>query len=247
MRSPYLPPMNDFIVVVPARLGSRRFPNKILADIHGTPMIIAVLQRAKQSGASRVYAAVDDAQVFQLVQDAGFEAVMTGEHDSGSARVAQVARDLALAEDATLVNVQGDEPLIDPELLNRLAQMISDDVGCASAAAPLAAADADDPNVVKVIVDANNRACYFSRAPIPHCADEDAESPYLAHIGVYAYRMDLLQRMTRYAPSVYEKMERLEQLRLLWHGERIAIAVTEHRSPGVDTPADLEKIRDLTA
>jgi 3-deoxy-manno-octulosonate cytidylyltransferase (CMP-KDO synthetase) len=237
-----------FIAVVPARLASARLPEKPLADIAGKPMVVRVAERAREAGAQRVLIATDDARVLAAAQAHGFQALLTR------------------ADHPIVVNVQGDEPLIDPGLVRDVASHLADRPDCAiaTAAHPIAdAADVFNPNVVKVVLDARGVALYFSRAPIPW--QRDAYGPQcdaaaidvaampappsgavLRHIGLYAYRARFLRTYPTLAQAPIEQAEMLEQLRAMWHGERIAVRVThEAPAPGVDTPSDLERVRRL--
>ena len=230
------------IAVVPARYASQRFPGKPLADIRGTPMIVRVAQQAaKAAEIARVIVATDDPRIFDVVEGAGFEARMTSEAcQSGSDRVAEVARTV----DADLVvNVQGDEPLLDPRDLDALvAAAHANPDGITTLGRRLAGpAELEDPNVVKAVVAPNGRALYFSRAPIPHGARvEDA----VAHVGLYAYPPAVLTRFTQLAPSPLEQRERLEQLRALENGIPIQLqmCVSVRPSIGVDVPEDLDAV-----
>jgi 3-deoxy-manno-octulosonate cytidylyltransferase (CMP-KDO synthetase) len=243
-----------FVVIIPARLASTRLPNKPLADLGGKPMVVRVAERAQQSGASRIIVATDHPDIAAACAAHGVEACMTrADHPSGTDRIAEVAHTLGLAPDAVVVNLQGDEPLIDPALLAACAARISADVPMATCAHPLAdVADAFNPNVVKVVLDKLGRALYFSRATIPWHRDgfaatrEQLPAGYvpLRHIGLYAYSNAFLQRYPQLEPSPLESIEALEQLRVLWHGVPIAVHVTaEAPHAGVDTPADLERVR----
>ncbi|MFS2215472.1 3-deoxy-manno-octulosonate cytidylyltransferase [Massilia cellulosiltytica] len=244
----------SFVVIIPARLASTRLPNKPLADLGGKPMVVRVAERAQQSGASRIIVATDHADIAAACAAHGVEACMTrSDHPSGTDRIAEVAHLLGLAPDAVVVNLQGDEPLIDPALLAACAARISADVPMATCAHPLSdVADAFNPNVVKVVLDKLGRALYFSRATIPWHRDgfaaTRAQLPAgyvpLRHIGLYAYSNAFLQRYPQLEPSPLESIEALEQLRVLWHGVPIAVHVTaEAPHAGVDTPADLERVR----
>ncbi|MEO8202959.1 MAG: 3-deoxy-manno-octulosonate cytidylyltransferase [Betaproteobacteria bacterium] len=252
--------MTRFTVVIPARHASTRFPGKALADIAGKPMVVRVAERAAQSGAERVYVATDDARIEAAVRAHGIESILTrADHATGTDRIAEAAGKLGLAEDAIVVNVQGDEPLIDPGLVAGVAQVLADakDAAVSTACHPIAdAAEIFSPNVVKVVLDARGFALYFSRAPIPFARDAwgaggkpaqaPAQLPCYRHIGLYGYRAGFLARYAQLAPSPLESFEALEQLRVLWHGFRIAVAISETASPpGVDTPEDLEKVRKL--
>jgi 3-deoxy-manno-octulosonate cytidylyltransferase (CMP-KDO synthetase) len=254
-----------FIAVVPARLASTRLPNKPLADIGGKPMVVRVAERARESGASHVLVATDSGLVVDAARDHGIEVMMTRpDHPTGTDRLAEVATRLAWPDDAIVVNVQGDEPLIDPQLVRDVAALLAAHPECAiaTAAHPIHdPADVFNPNVVKVVLDAESRALYFSRAPIPwtrdawqsHWPDVSALSRLsavpenvLRHIGLYAYRAKFLRTFPSLAQAPIESAEALEQLRALWHGERIAVRVTQDAPPpGVDTPADLERVRAL--
>ena len=244
----------SFVVIIPARLASTRLPNKPLADLGGKPMVVRVAERAQQSGASRIIVATDHADIAAACAAHGVEACMTrSDHPSGTDRIAEVAHLLGLAPDTVVVNLQGDEPLIDPALLAACAARISADVPMATCAHPLSdVADAFNPNVVKVVLDKLGRALYFSRATIPWHRDgfaaTRAQLPAgyvpLRHIGLYAYSNAFLQRYPQLEPSPLESIEALEQLRVLWHGVPIAVHVTaEAPHAGVDTPADLERVR----
>ena len=244
----------SFVVIIPARLASTRLPNKPLADLGGKPMVVRVAERAQQSGAARIIVATDHADIAAACAAHGVEACMTrSDHPSGTDRIAEVAHTLGLAPDAVVVNLQGDEPLIDPALLAACAARISADVPMATCAHPLSdVADAFNPNVVKVVLDKPGRALYFSRATIPWHRDgfaatrEQLPAGYvpLRHIGLYAYSNAFLQRYPQLEPSPLESIEALEQLRVLWHGVPIAVHVTDEAPhAGVDTPADLERVR----
>jgi 3-deoxy-manno-octulosonate cytidylyltransferase (CMP-KDO synthetase) len=244
----------SFVVIIPARLASTRLPNKPLADLGGKPMVVRVAERAQQSGASRIIVATDHADIAAACAAHGVEACMTrADHPSGTDRIAEVAHVLGLAPDAVVVNLQGDEPLIDPALLAACAARIAPDVPMATCAHPLSdVPDAFNPNVVKVVLDKQGRALYFSRATIPWHRDgfaasrEQLPAGYvpLRHIGLYAYSNAFLQRYPQLEPSPLETIEALEQLRVLWHGVPIAVHVTaEAPHAGVDTSADLERVR----
>jgi 3-deoxy-manno-octulosonate cytidylyltransferase (CMP-KDO synthetase) len=244
----------SFVVIIPARLASTRLPNKPLADLGGKPMVVRVAERAQQSGAARIIVATDHADIAAACAAHGVEACMTrADHPSGTDRIAEVAHTLGLAPDAVVVNLQGDEPLIDPALLAACAARIAADVPMATCAHPLSdVQDAFNPNVVKVVLDKAGRALYFSRATIPWHRDgfaasrEQLPAGYvpLRHIGLYAYSNAFLQRYPQLEVSPLESIEALEQLRVLWHGVPIAVHVTaEAPHAGVDTPADLERVR----
>lgn len=275
-----------FIAVVPARLASTRLPDKPLADIGGKPMVVHVAERARLSGAAQVIVATDSQKVFDAVREHGFEVMLTrADHPSGTDRLAEVASHFAWSDDTLIVNVQGDEPLIDPDLVVGVAGHLAAHPECAiaTAAHPIDSIDEIfDPNAVKVVIDAQGVAMYFSRAPIPWFRDaykserktasslkNDAEngsdddswtistasnsrresigepsSAVYRHIGIYAYRAGFLRRYPTLAVSPLERAESLEQLRAMWHGERIAVKITASAPPpGVDTPADLARAR----
>jgi 3-deoxy-manno-octulosonate cytidylyltransferase (CMP-KDO synthetase) len=244
----------SFTVIIPARLASTRLPNKPLADLGGKPMVVRVAERARRSGAARIIVATDHADIAAACRAHGIETCMTrADHPSGTDRIAEVAAAIGLASDAVVVNLQGDEPLIDPQLLAACASRISATVPMATCAHPIAAAaDAFNPNVVKVVLDKQGRALYFSRASIPWHRDAFAASRDalpagyvpLRHIGLYAYSNSFLQAYPQLEASPLESIEALEQLRVLWHGYPIAVHLTE-RAPeaGVDTPDDLERVR----
>lgn len=251
----------SFVVVIPARYASTRLPGKPLADIHGKPMVQHVVEKALQSGADRVIVATDDERVQQALAPfaaaAGFEVCMTSpDHQSGTERLAEVCRHYGFAADTIIVNVQGDEPLIPPVIIRQVADNL------AAASAPMAtlsvpigdAEEAFNPNAVKVVTDREGYALYFSRASIPWDRDRFAQNReqigdhYQRHIGIYAYRAGFIQRYVDWAPSVLEQVEALEQLRVLWYGEKIHVAQALQAPPvGVDTQADLDKVRALLA
>jgi 3-deoxy-manno-octulosonate cytidylyltransferase (CMP-KDO synthetase) len=244
----------SFIVIIPARLASTRLPNKPLADLAGKPMVVRVAERAALSGAARVIVATDDAGVFAACAAHGIEVSMTrGDHPSGTDRSAEVALTLGLSDDAVVVNVQGDEPLIEPRLIAATAALISAHKPMATAAHHIVdVEELFNTNVVKVVLDRRGRALYFSRAVIPWSRDGFAASRSelpagfapLRHIGLYAYRHDFLQTYPTLAVSPLEQIEALEQLRVLWHGYPIAVHVTDSApAAGVDTPEDLARVR----
>jgi 3-deoxy-manno-octulosonate cytidylyltransferase (CMP-KDO synthetase) len=243
-----------FIVIIPARLASTRLPNKPLADLGGKPMVVRVAERAALSGAARIIVATDHEDIAAACIMHGVEVCMTrSDHPSGTDRIAEVARMIALPPEAVVVNLQGDEPLIDPALLAATASRISAGVPMATCAHPISeAADAFNPNVVKVVLDKEGRALYFSRATIPWDRDGFAISrdalpqgcAPLRHIGLYAYTNAFLQTYPTLEVSPLEAIEALEQLRVLWHGYPIAVHVTDSApAAGVDTPEDLARVR----
>jgi 3-deoxy-manno-octulosonate cytidylyltransferase (CMP-KDO synthetase) len=248
-----------FRVVIPARYASSRLPGKPLADIGGRPMVLRVLERALQAGAASVVVATDDVRVQQAVADAGYQALMTSPaHQSGTERLVEVAETLGWPDDTLVVNVQGDEPLIDPQLIREAARqlVLHGDAVMATLAHPIHDhADFVNPNVVKVVADEAGYALYFSRAPIPWPRDAFAtqqamphELGALRHIGLYAYRAGFLRTYASLSSSPLERFEMLEQLRVLWHGHRISLGISPIApAPGVDTPEDLERVRRLFA
>lgn len=250
--------MPDFRIVIPARFASVRLPGKPLADIAGQPMIVRVAAAASRTAALGVWVATDDQRIADAVRQHGFEAVMTRpDHPSGTERIAEVAEQLGWDDADIVVNVQGDEPLLDPVLIEAVASALGDDPGAvmATASHPLTTAgDYFNPNVVKVVCDARGRALYFSRAPIPWDRDRLAAQPDLMpaglpaqrHIGLYAYRAGFLHRYGELAASPLERCESLEQLRVIWHGYPIQVVSIDHApAAGVDTPEDLERVRRL--
>jgi 3-deoxy-manno-octulosonate cytidylyltransferase (CMP-KDO synthetase) len=252
--------MAAFVALVPARLASSRLPRKPLADIGGIPMVVRVARRAQASGASRVVVAADDPGVIDACRAFGVEAVMTAPtHPTGTDRLAEACAVLGLAPDQLVVNVQGDEPLIPPAVVAAVAQQLADHGDCAIATAAHALHDTAEffsPHVVKVVTDRAGRALYFSRAPIPWARDAFAHDrqvlpeglPVWRHVGLYAYRARFLQRFPSLARAPIEEFESLEQLRALWHGERIVVLpLPRALPPGVDTPEDLENVRRLVA
>lgn len=242
----------EFLVVIPARLGSTRLPRKPLADIGGKPMVIRVAERAKQSLAKSVVVATDSAEIETACREHRIECLLTSpDHLTGTDRLAEVAQLLKLPANALLVNLQGDEPLIPPELINQVAQTLANNPQCAisTIAVPITEkSEIDNPNVVKVALNHAHEAMYFSRAPIPFVRDAQNahKTEHLRHLGIYAYRADFLQAYTKLEPAPPEQAEALEQLRALWNGYRIAVHIASEAPPaGVDTPEDLERVRRL--
>lgn len=258
----------SFRVVIPARWASTRLPGKPLADIAGVPMILRVWERARQSRAEEVVIATDDERVLAVVRAHGAQAEPTApDHPSGTDRIEEVARRRRWPDDCVVVNVQGDEPLMPPEVIDQVAAglIANPDAGMATLAEPIErSAQLFDPNVVKLVTDAAGFALYFSRAPLPWARDSfstlaqpraDARAQpetlpaagiWRRHLGIYAYRVGLLHRFVSWAPAPLEQIEMLEQLRVLHHGERIHVADACAAVPGgVDTPADLERVRVL--
>jgi len=249
-----------FTVLIPARYASTRLPGKPLLDIAGKPMVVRVAERARSSGATRVVIATDDQRIIAAAAEHGIEAVMTHEnHSTGSDRLAEAAAVLGLDDAAIVVNVQGDEPLLEPALIREVAELLSAHPDAAIATACHAIddkAEAFNPNVVKVVLDRSGYALYFSRATIPWARDAFADGlreippkmPLYRHYGLYAYRVSFLRHYPALPPAPIERFEALEQLRALWHGYRIVVTVTRGTpAPGVDTAEDLERVRALYA
>ena len=257
----------SYTVLIPARLASTRLPNKPLADLAGVPMVVRVAQRVLSQSSSvqppRVVVAADSAEIIAACQAHGVQAVLNrADHPSGSDRLAEASHLLGLGDDEIVVNVQGDEPLIDPALVGAVANLLTErPLASMSTAAHAIASRADflNPNVVKVVLDAHGMALYFSRAPIPHWRDQGDQSDQggssawpqpapLRHIGIYGYRVGFLREFPKLAQAPLELTEALEQLRAMWHGYRIAVHVTAQApGPGVDTPEDLARVRQLLA
>ena len=238
----------SFTVIVPARYASSRFPGKPLADLGGKPMVVRVCERAEQSGAAAVHVATDDERIAAAVRAHGHSALLTrADHPSGTDRLAEAAAQLGLEDDAIVVNLQGDEPLAPPRLLGRVAEALRARADAAAATACHALRDEAslaNPNVVKVVMDAQGYALYFSRSRIPY--PREGKATCYRHAGLYAYRAGFLAKYAALEVSQVERAEALEQLRLLWHGYRIAVVVSEEEiPPGVDTPADLEAVRRM--
>ncbi|MEW7858602.1 MULTISPECIES: 3-deoxy-manno-octulosonate cytidylyltransferase [Pseudomonas] len=247
-----------FTVVIPARFASTRLPGKPLHLIAGKPMIQHVWEQACKSGAQRVVVATDDARIVEACQGFGAEAVLTREdHNSGTDRLAEVASQLGLAADAIVVNVQGDEPLIPPAVIDQVAANLAahTEASMATLAEPIEDVETlFNPNVVKVVSDINGLALTFSRATLPWARDAFAKNrdllpegvPYRRHIGIYAYRAGFLHDFVNWGPCWLENTESLEQLRALWHGVRIHVADALEAPPGgIDTAEDLERVRRL--
>ena len=239
-----------FQVIIPARYASTRFPGKPLADLGGKPMVVHVCERAARSGAAAVHVATDDERIAAAVRAHGHQAIMTrADHASGTDRLAEAAKKLELGEKQIVVNVQGDEPLISPRLISRVARiLVAKKKASVSTACHAIHDDASlaNPNVVKVVLDAEGYALYFSRSQIPYPRERGAGC--YRHAGIYGYRVGFLKKYARLKASPLEKAEALEQLRVLWHGHRIAVAVSETEiPPGVDTPQDLDAVRKMVS
>ncbi|MEN4888640.1 3-deoxy-manno-octulosonate cytidylyltransferase [Erwinia billingiae] len=243
----------SFVAIIPARFASTRLPGKPLVDIHGKPMVVHVMERALESGADRVIVATDNEQVARAVEAAGGEVCMTrADHHSGTERLAEVIDRYQFADDTIIVNVQGDEPMIPPVIIRQVAENLAkSEAGMATLAVPIETAEeAFNPNAVKVVMDAKGYALYFSRATIPWdrerfaASREEIGDTFLRHIGIYGYRAGFIRRYVSWEPSPLEHIELLEQLRVLWYGEKIHVAVAKAiPSVGVDTPEDLARVR----
>lgn len=245
----------SFTVLIPARLASTRLPNKPLADLGGRPMVVRVAERAALSRAKRVVVAADDPIIVQACQQYGVASILTrSDHVSGTDRLAEASTLLGLDFEDVVVNLQGDEPLMDPELIDAVASTLIEQPSACMGTAAHAITSAQEflnPNVVKVVLDANSMALYFSRAPIPWKRDDYAagvtalaEPLPLRHFGIYSYRVSFLQQYSKLLAAPLEMQEALEQMRALWHGYRIAVHVSAAApGPGVDTPDDLELVR----
>jgi len=243
----------EFTVIIPARYGASRFPGKPLADLLGRPMLEHVHERAVESGAARVLVATDDHRIAERAQAFGADVIMTrADHPSGTDRIAEALEHAQLPDSAVVVNLQGDEPLLPPALIRQVAEDLTmrSQADIATLAAPIVEPrEVFDPNVVKVVRDHQGYALYFSRAPIPWDRQRFANTPpgqlgvgYLRHLGLYAYRGDFRRRYPSLESVEAEAAESLEQLRALWHGARIHVAIANELPPaGVDTPADLER------
>jgi len=248
-----------FTVLIPARYASTRLPGKPLADLGGVPMVVRVAQNASKSGAARVVIACDDRRILEAARAHGVDAVLTrSDHPTGTDRLSEAALALKLRDDEIVVNVQGDEPLLEPALVAEVAELLRarPEAAIATACHPIdSVEEAFNPNVVKVVLDARQGALYFSRATIPWARDAFAVPardalppgyPIYRHYGLYAYRVAFLRRFPTLEPAPIEAFEALEQLRALWHGERIVVCITRGTpAPGVDTPDDLVRVRAL--
>ena len=247
----------SFTVIIPARYASSRLPRKPLADIAGKPMIQHVWEKAQQAGANRVIIATDHEEIEQVAKTFGAEVCMTStEHNSGTERLAEVIQKMAITDDEIIVNVQGDEPLIPPVIIQQVAQNLAENqVNMATLAVKLETKEElFNPHCVKVVTDQKGMALYFSRAAIPFARDHFADcndafvasQSYLRHIGIYAYRAKFVNQYIRWQPTVLEKLESLEQLRALWYGEKIHVELAkEAPQVGVDTLEDLERVRQI--
>ena len=247
----------DCTVLIPARLASTRLPDKPLADLAGVPMVVRVAQRCREAGARAVVVAADSPRILEACQAHGVDAVLTrADHPTGSDRLAEACTLLGLDGRDIVVNVQGDEPLIDPALVAACAERLQAHPECVMSTAAHTIDSVEEylnPNVVKVVTDAAGRALYFSRAPMPWWRDGHAQGVTalpdpapLRHIGIYGYTAGFLRRFPALPPAPLEQVESLEQLRVLWHGERIVVHLSPQRpGPGVDTPEDLARVRRI--
>lgn len=249
----------DFTVIIPSRYASTRLPRKPLLDILGKPMIQHVWEKAQQAGAKRVIVATDHPEIEQTVKNFGGEVCLTSDkHNSGTERLAEVIEKMAINDDEIIVNIQGDEPLIPPVIVAQVAENLDrHHVNFATLAVKLTSKEELlNPNVVKTLTDTNGMALYFSRSPIPfprdHFATLDdefvAQQNYLRHIGIYAYRAGFVKRYVAWQPTALEQLESLEQLRVLWYGEKIHLDLAKQAPQvGVDTAEDLERVRQILA
>jgi 3-deoxy-manno-octulosonate cytidylyltransferase (CMP-KDO synthetase) len=242
--------MAEVVGIIPARYDSKRLPGKPLALIQDRPMIQHVYQRASRAASlQRLLVATDDSRIQQAVARFDGEVVMTSaDHKSGTDRVAEAARQLMLSDHAIVVNIQGDEPLLRPEIIDSLVDTLKTkgDMDMATLAHPgTDSTDFHDPAVVKVVLDSKGRALYFSRAPIPALTEASSAPQYYKHLGFYGYRNGFLQEFTKLSPGILERQEKLEQLRALEHGFSISMVITPHDSASVDTPEDLALVRKI--
>jgi len=255
----------DFIALIPARLASTRLPEKPLADLGGLPMVVRVARQATASGALRVVVCADDRRIQAACRQHGVESILTSaDHPTGTDRLSEAVSQLGLDASALIVNVQGDEPLIEPATIGAVARLLQQRAECDMATVAHRLQRIEelfDPNVVKVVTDATGLALLFSRAPIPWSRDHFGgalggkgvdrwpdDLPAMRHVGLYAYRAGFLQRFRQLSPAPIELAEKLEQLRALWHGVRIAVmTIDSPLPPGVDTPEDLARVRALLA
>lgn len=238
-------------VFIPARMGSKRFPGKILAPIAGKPLIRRACETASRAaGVDRVVVATDEPEVIEAVEGLGLEAILTGpEHTCGTDRIAEAARNLGLGPEEIAVNFQGDQPLCPPTLIEDAVRPLLEEpeLGMATVAIPLTDHQAPDPGKVKIALARNNDALYFSRSPIPHARDAGTHPGYLKHLGVYAFRMSFLQTFAALPKDGLETIEKLEQLRALEHGYPIRVSLTEVDSPSVDSPEDVAEVEAILA
>lgn len=240
--------MTAFTVIIPARFGASRLPGKPMLDLAGMPVIQHVIDRALESGATRVVVATDDTRIEQTAIDGGAQAVLTrADHESGTDRITQAAQILGLPDDEIIINVQGDEPDMPPELIRQMADALADNTAITMCTACTPITDIDiihDPGVVKVVRDKNDFALYFSRAPIAFDRDGLGEFAYRRHLGIYAYRTNYLTEFSNTKACALEQAEKLEQLRALYRGDRL-YCPDAIKSPGIgiDTEADIKRAR----
>ena len=237
------------VIIIPARYGSTRFPGKPLAMLWDKPIIQHVYERAIASDIKEVYVATDDERIYETVINFGGKAIMTSkEHSCGTERIAEASSILGLSEEDLIINLQGDQPLFRPEFFSLLITplLLSSDIVMATLATPIKdPKDLKDPNKVKVVLDKEGRALYFSRSPIPYFRPPGSEPVYLKHIGVYAYKKKFLDKFIKLPKGTLEEAEKLEQLRVLEYGYKIGVNIIPVDIPEVDTPEDLEAIKNL--
>jgi len=238
--------MTETVAIIPARYGSRRFPGKVLADIHGKPLIQHVYERVSLSSAvSSIAVATDDERIAQAVEKFGGRFIMTSpDHKSGTDRMVEASK---VTGGDIIVNVQGDEPLIEPSVIDAVVEKLIGDREIVCSTAAFARTDKEiyhDPNAVKVVIDLKGRALYFSRSPLPFYRDSDFHTAYI-HVGIYCFRRDFLDIYSGLTQSTLETAEKLEQLRILENGYKIGVVVTEHAAIGIDTMEDLERVKRL--
>lgn len=235
----------DFKVVIPARYGSTRFPGKPLAEIQGKPMIEHVFERAVESGASAIWVATDDQRIANAAKVFGADVCLTSDqHPSGTDRIVEVVQKEAWDNDTIVVNVQGDEPFIPSDNIRQVAEnlAVNQQASIATLSTPEYVREVNNPNFVKVVVDAQDMALYFSRASIPYARDTLPKT-FARHIGIYAYRVAYLHRFAEHEVAPIEDLEKLEQLRALWYGEKVHVATAMQPPPvGIDTPEDLARL-----
>lgn len=239
-------PLVDFTILIPARLESSRLPRKVLADILGLPMIIRVVNQAKKTMARQIIIATDSDEIAQVGQKFNVSVVMTSSYNqNGTDRVAEAVQKIGLKDEEIIINLQSDEPLINPDLINQLATRLTN---CTAPVATLAKSidipeEYVNPNIVKVVLTKDEEAMYFSRSLIPYIHNHNLPSHILKHMGLYAYRSKFLKIYRGLEHSLIEQVESLEQLRILWHGYAISVLTTTHEvSIGVDTPKDLNNV-----
>ncbi len=242
----------DFFIIIPARYGSKRLPGKPLLDICGKPMVLRVVERASLiPDIKGLFVATDDEKIKEVVEDAGFNAIMTSrEHPSGTDRIYEAAKKVGLSKEDVVINCQGDQPLLDILSVQKMVSLFKreKDFLMTTVATPINFIEAQDPNRVKVVLDKDSRALYFSRSPIPYDRDrvfDPKERCYLRHLGLYCYTMELLERFVSWPVGSLEQTERLEQLRVLENGYKIGVAIIKNAPIDVDTIEDLEAVRSI--